>query len=155
MSNVKDTLGHLDRLLRRKEKLAILHAIHASGGNRQEAARMLGMSRSRLYRRFEALGIGPSSITRARTTDGDLPIRKLDDVLQEVELHELLRVRRQTSGHRTRAARILGITRSRFYRQLHALDGSRPCKTRCFVTNHIRNGSSRACFAAENAVSGV
>lgn len=47
----------LDRLLQDVEKSAILYALRQTGGNRSDAARVMGISRSRLYRRLEALKI--------------------------------------------------------------------------------------------------
>jgi transcriptional regulator of acetoin/glycerol metabolism len=39
------------------ERARILLALEEAGGNRQEAARALGLGRSTLYRRMEKLGI--------------------------------------------------------------------------------------------------
>lgn len=39
------------------ERAAILHALETCGGNRSKAARMLGIHRSLLYRRMDALGL--------------------------------------------------------------------------------------------------
>ncbi len=47
----------LDDVLRELERAEILKALRRSLGNRQLAAELLGISRSRLYRRMEALGI--------------------------------------------------------------------------------------------------
>lgn len=47
----------LDRLLQDVERSAILFALRETGGNRSDAARVMGISRSRLYRRLEALKI--------------------------------------------------------------------------------------------------
>jgi DNA-binding NtrC family response regulator len=41
------------------ERRAILSALRRAGGQRSRAARAMGVSRSRLYRRMEALGIHP------------------------------------------------------------------------------------------------
>jgi propionate catabolism operon transcriptional regulator len=41
------------------EKREILMALRRARGQRAQAARSLGISRSRLYRRMEALGIDP------------------------------------------------------------------------------------------------
>jgi len=49
----------LDNVLHTVEKREILAALRRSGGQRSRAARALGISRSRLYRRMEALGIDP------------------------------------------------------------------------------------------------
>ena len=49
----------LDDVLARVEKREILGALNRADGQRTMAARMLGISRSRLYRRMEALGIDP------------------------------------------------------------------------------------------------
>jgi len=50
----------LDEVLASVERRAILSALRRAGGQRSQAARAIGISRSRLYRRMEALGIRPS-----------------------------------------------------------------------------------------------
>lgn len=52
-------MGPLDRILTGIEKREIVAALKRANGQRTLAARMLGISRSRLYRRMEALGIDP------------------------------------------------------------------------------------------------
>ena len=52
-------MGPLDRILTTIEKREILGALKRANGQRTLAARMLGISRSRLYRRMEALEIDP------------------------------------------------------------------------------------------------
>ncbi|MCZ6815784.1 MAG: sigma 54-interacting transcriptional regulator [Planctomycetota bacterium] len=49
----------LDPFLARVEREAILHALAAAGWQRNKAAGLMGISRSRLYRRMDALGINP------------------------------------------------------------------------------------------------
>ena len=49
----------LDEILARIEKREILAALQRANGQRTLAAHLLGISRSRLYRRMEALGIDP------------------------------------------------------------------------------------------------
>ena len=51
--------GSLDGILQVVEKREILAALRRARGQRAQAARALGVSRSRLYRRMEALGIDP------------------------------------------------------------------------------------------------
>ena len=51
--------GSLDQILTTIEKREILGALRRANGQRTLAARLLGISRSRLYRRMEALGIDP------------------------------------------------------------------------------------------------
>jgi PAS domain S-box-containing protein len=51
--------GSLDTILQGVEKREILMALRRAWGQRAQAARSLGISRSRLYRRMEALGIDP------------------------------------------------------------------------------------------------
>lgn len=53
----------LDPLLARHEKDAILKALDAANSQRNKAAQLMGISRSRLYRRMEALGINPKEHT--------------------------------------------------------------------------------------------
>jgi DNA-binding NtrC family response regulator len=47
----------LDHLLSVVERKEILRALKRAGGRRTVAAQLLGISRSRLYRRMDALGI--------------------------------------------------------------------------------------------------
>jgi len=49
----------LDQQLADCERAAILNALRAAGGGRSRAARLLKISRSRLYRRMDVLGISP------------------------------------------------------------------------------------------------
>lgn len=49
----------LDSMLARVERETIRHALQAANWKRNKAARLMGISRSRLYRRMEALGIDP------------------------------------------------------------------------------------------------
>jgi PAS domain S-box-containing protein len=60
---LRDTGDHgdlsLDDILASVERRAILSALRRAGGQRSRAARAIGISRSRLYRRMEALGIRP------------------------------------------------------------------------------------------------
>jgi DNA-binding NtrC family response regulator len=55
----------LDELLANIEKEAIVRALAQAGGNKTEAAALLGMTRPRLYRRLVQLGLaGPEFIER-------------------------------------------------------------------------------------------
>ncbi len=49
--------GSLDDILANTERREILDALQRAGGQRASAARLLRISRSRLYRRMGALGI--------------------------------------------------------------------------------------------------
>ena len=60
-------LGPLDHLLNETERREILKALRQAGGERTQAANMLGITRSRLYRRMEALGIDPKKIGAERS----------------------------------------------------------------------------------------
>ncbi len=51
----------LDDHLETVEREAILNALMSAGGRRSKAAQVMGISRSRLYRRMEALGIDPNA----------------------------------------------------------------------------------------------
>ncbi len=57
-----DGIGSLDRILTGIEKREILNALSRANGQRTLAARLLGISRSRLYRRMEALEIDPRKV---------------------------------------------------------------------------------------------
>jgi len=61
-AGVDSSMGPLDQMLTTIEKREILSALQRANGQRTLAARMLGISRSRLYRRMEALGIDPREI---------------------------------------------------------------------------------------------
>jgi len=50
----------LDEILYSVERREILAALARAGGHRTRAAELLAISRSRLYRRMEALGIEPN-----------------------------------------------------------------------------------------------
>ncbi len=52
----------LDSILARVEREAILAALRRTEGQRSQAAKMMGISRSRLYRRMDALGISPKNV---------------------------------------------------------------------------------------------
>jgi PAS domain S-box-containing protein len=56
--SVSSHSGSLDNILSAIEKREILKALADTHGQRTRAAQLLGISRSRLYRRMEALGIG-------------------------------------------------------------------------------------------------
>lgn len=51
--------GPLDAMLSKLERGEIIGALEKAGGQRTKAAELLGISRSRLYRRMEALAIDP------------------------------------------------------------------------------------------------
>ncbi len=59
---VDDGTGALDRILTTIERREIVNALSRANGQRTLAARLLGISRSRLYRRMEALGIDPRNL---------------------------------------------------------------------------------------------
>jgi len=63
-----ESVGALDRILFTIEKREIVSALNRANGQRTLAAKMLGISRSRLYRRMEALGVDP------KHTSGEGPI---------------------------------------------------------------------------------
>jgi transcriptional regulator of acetoin/glycerol metabolism len=62
-----ERVGSLDRILTTIEKREILNALNRANGQRTLAARLLGISRSRLYRRMEALGIDPRNLGAGET----------------------------------------------------------------------------------------
>ena len=59
-------MGPLDRILTTIERREILAALKRANGQRTLAARLLGISRSRLYRRMEALDIDPRESSSSR-----------------------------------------------------------------------------------------
>jgi DNA-binding NtrC family response regulator len=56
----------LDQLLARIEREAIFRALQEANGNKSEAAELLGLSRPRLYRRLEQLGLAETSLPEKR-----------------------------------------------------------------------------------------
>ena len=54
---VANTKIDLDGILQRVERKLIKYALDQTGGARASAARLMGISRSRLYRRIHALGL--------------------------------------------------------------------------------------------------
>lgn len=54
--------GSLDTILNTIERREIVSALSRTSGQRTLAAKELGISRSRLYRRMEALGIDPREV---------------------------------------------------------------------------------------------
>lgn len=60
-SNSTDAIP-LDRVIEEVERREILRALEAAGGQRTRAAQIMGISRSRLYRRLDALGIDQSHL---------------------------------------------------------------------------------------------
>lgn len=54
--------GSLDTILHTIERREIVSALKRTSGQRTLAAKELGISRSRLYRRMEALGIDPREV---------------------------------------------------------------------------------------------
>ena len=54
--------GSLDTILNTIERREIVSALRRTNGQRTLAAKELGISRSRLYRRMEALGIDPREV---------------------------------------------------------------------------------------------
>ncbi len=62
LEDANPNMGPLDRTLTTIERREIVAALKRANGQRTLAARLLGISRSRLYRRMEALGINPREI---------------------------------------------------------------------------------------------
>lgn len=119
--------GKLDELLRSVERDEILTVLGRTGGQRTRAARRLGISRSRLYRRMDALGIDPrvATINPAPVVQPPsleaTPPEELDAVLARVERNEILAGLHDAGEKRTLAAKRLGISRSRLYRRMDSL----------------------------------
>ena len=63
----------LDPFLNQVEREAICRALRAADGGRKRAAKIMGISRSRLYRRMEALRINPAEIMTWRDAPGATP----------------------------------------------------------------------------------
>lgn len=61
-SSPEPVRGSLDTILNTIERREIVSALKRTNGQRTLAAKELGISRSRLYRRMEALGIDPREV---------------------------------------------------------------------------------------------
>ena len=61
-SGTEAVRGSLDTILNTIERREIVSALRRTNGQRTLAAKELGISRSRLYRRMEALGIDPREV---------------------------------------------------------------------------------------------
>jgi DNA-binding NtrC family response regulator len=61
----------LDKLLASIEKELLLRALGQAGGNKTEAARLLGVSRPRLYRRLEQLGLAGEAAADGPSPDDE------------------------------------------------------------------------------------
>jgi DNA-binding NtrC family response regulator len=59
----------LDELLASIEKEAIVRALAQAGGNKTQAAELLGMTRPRLYRRLVQLGLAGPEFIETEPTD--------------------------------------------------------------------------------------
>ena len=66
MSGAEAVRGSLDTILNTIERREIVSALKRTNGQRTLAAKELGISRSRLYRRMEALGIDPRDVGLGR-----------------------------------------------------------------------------------------
>ena len=127
------TSGCLDDLLTRLERNEFLSALRKAGGQRSLAARRLGISRTKFYRRLEALGIDlhrslidqveptPVEATSEVGMEEARTNQQLRESLADLERREILNALRRTGGHRTLTAKALGISRSRLYRRVEAL----------------------------------
>ncbi len=62
VSEAEAVRGSLDTILNTIERREIVSALKRTNGQRTLAAKELGISRSRLYRRMEALGIDPRDV---------------------------------------------------------------------------------------------
>jgi len=62
VSGAEAVRGSLDTILNTIERREIVSALKRTNGQRTLAAKELGISRSRLYRRMEALGIDPRDV---------------------------------------------------------------------------------------------
>ena len=123
----------LDQILSKLERAEIVSALRETHGNRAHAARRLGISRTKFYRRLRALDIdpdaargwpgerGPQGAFERRADEDARRGPGLDVVLAQVERREVVSALRETEGQRTLAARRLGISRSKLYRRMDAL----------------------------------
>jgi transcriptional regulator with PAS, ATPase and Fis domain len=73
----------LNDLLTTIEKEAIVRALAQSGGNKSEAAELLGLTRPRLYRRMEQLGLAPAEASEPSPKFKELPLPDFREVAPE------------------------------------------------------------------------
>ena len=67
-------------------------------------------------------GVARKGLTRSRPAAGaGTDNRSLDDILNAIEKREIVAALRRAHGQRTKAACLLGISRSRLYRRMEAL----------------------------------
>jgi DNA-binding NtrC family response regulator len=63
----------IDELLTNIEREAIVRALDQAGGNKSEAAELLGLTRPRLYRRLEQLGLAAPAASEPQPRFEPLP----------------------------------------------------------------------------------
>lgn len=111
--------------LRHYERMAILRALTESGGNPQTAAESLGIARSTIYRRMEALGIrapGPSATLEIVAGD---PVAATGEPVSfaAYERAALERALEAAGGNALEACKLLGVSKSTMYRKLSTKGG--------------------------------
>ena len=131
--------GGLDQILAELEKALLLEALKASGGGRQKAAEMLGISIWRLRNRltgYDLNGLDELHIQEQVSAIGpitDLPDHiipkwghegvNLDQAVLKAEKYLLEKALHEAGGSKTKAAGILGISRDTLRHRLARVSG--------------------------------
>lgn len=93
------------------ERAALQRALGETGEDRHAAAKLLGASKSTMYRRLKVLGIRSSQVPPPLDIGRDLPLD-----LFAYEGRAVARAIEAANGHKQTAAKLIGSTRSSFYR---------------------------------------
>ena len=120
--------GHLDATLDSVREECIRGALAQTGGHITRAAKLLGISRSKIYRNMERLSIDPGESRGVSSAgpriEADLPTKlqgTFDERVASVEYDMIVATLRSANWEKVSAARELGIARTRLYRRMRAL----------------------------------
>ncbi len=108
------------------ERMAIQRGLHESGGDVLAAAKLLGLTKSSIYRRMRALGIPRRAPGHrgALTVESEFLITKEPVSLERYELMALERALEESGGDILAASKLLRIGKSTMYRKLTAHRGA-------------------------------
>jgi transcriptional regulator of acetoin/glycerol metabolism len=97
------------------ERMAIQRALAEGEGNALAAAKLLGISKSAIYRRMDALGISAAERGLA-TTDDPLVMAGEPLSVQAYEKAAIVRAMAESGADKLAAAKLLGVGKSTLYR---------------------------------------
>lgn len=108
---------------RHYERMAIERALAERGGNAIEAGKLLGLTRSSIYRRIKAHGIQPSARGGRFEVSPHDPVARNGEPasLDAYEKAAIVRAIDESGGKILAAARALRVGRSTLYRRMEAL----------------------------------